>query len=842
MIRAALPLVLFLAASLSGDNVPYLVRDFPGSLTARSSLVDEEPMWITLGNTSWFIADGRDGFGPQVWKTDGTEEGTVQVTQVIGQNAGQADDFIGVVNGRLIYDGDDLSRGRLFAIDTNSGERRTLMEDTTTQSGFGLGVMYKGELYFRASGIPGNRTGTALGKTDGTPAGTSFLELNAGLLDYSVGSRLSVVGNSILFTGHTQAGWGVFLTDGTMAGTARLVPVRHDTNDVPTFALGDRLLFLANPDPMTDSFTKQLWITDGTVEGSRILADKVDQFSVTSVLDGRLVFTMKKQDDAHTTWITDGTVAGTQPFDLVDPRWRYFPDQAIGGKFFFLAHDIDTPAPNDDALFTTGPVPGAPVRVIGGLDTTFTGYAANGRFYFVLNDAQHGSEWWSSDGTAAGTYIAADIYPGPRGSSANTALPRPDGLLVYSAGLDGAEPWLVQPTGAKLLKNIAPDVPSPSSDPEHLRVGRDLLFYTAADGYDQVVGRSNGSAAGTRIDVVRPLTLWSPTRTAASGNRYYISSYDGPGYQVLSTDGTDAGTFVLSDDATGDLFPFRDGILFTERIDGTVRFSDGTVSGTRFLANAQLILATNSRAWFLSGPRIAFTDDTALTYITPAGAEIGTFTSAAAGPANTMYFIDQASGGYRLWRTDGTTEGTRIVKVFDALPSGLTASADKLFFVIQGTLWVTDGTEAKTVPLPATGNACTGISNLAAVGNQLFWYTASEPGKQTLWQSDGTVAGTVNRLTYSTIAAACAPVASFEGRVYFAAFDSPHGLELWSSDGTTAGTGLVADIFPGSRGSEPKELIAGAGHLFFTADSPGKGRELWAIGDHQLPRRRGVRK
>ncbi|HEU4886842.1 MAG TPA: hypothetical protein VFV49_03075 [Thermoanaerobaculia bacterium] len=847
MIRKALLLLLLLATPLLGDDAPYLVRDFPGSLTARGSLFTDS-MWTTTGDTSWFVADRRDGFGRQVWKTDGTEEGTLQVTQIAGRGTGHADTFVGVVNGRLLYDGDTVEGGRLFAIDIDSGQWHTLMSDTTTQSGFGPGVMYKGELYFPAGAIPGNRTGTALGKSDGTPAGTSFLSLNSGLVDYSVGPRLAVVGNSILFTGHTAAGWGVFLTDGTMAGTTRLVAVRQNTFDLPTAVLGDKLLFLANPDPVTDTFTKQLWITDGTVEGSHLLVDKVDHFSVLSVLDGRLVIDLRKQGDTHTTWITDGTVAGTQPFDLVDTRWRYFPDRTIGGKYFFFADDSDTATFQDLALYTAGASPGTTVKVAGGLMGVSSSSAANGRFYFVASDEQHGAEWWSSDGTAAGTHIAADLYPGPRdGRGFGFALPRADGLLIGGQGREGFEPWLLDATGPTLLRNIALDVPSTSSNPQHLRVGRDLLFFTAVDGYDTVVGRSNGSAGGTRIAVVRPFHPWTPTQTVAAGNRYYIRSFSvSTGRStLLSSEGTDAGTVVISEDA-GEVFAFGDGVLFFEGSNNTIRFSDGTVPGTRFFAPAtagQLVLAANGVAWFVSGSTLAFTDGVApVKFVTPTSPQIGLFLSAVPGPANTMYFIDNAAGGYRLWRTDGTSDGTRIVKVSDGLPGSPIAAADRLFFVVNGTLWVTDGTEANTVALPATGSACSDGKDVAVAGNQLFWYTRSEPGKQTLWQSDGTAAGTVNRLTYSTTAAPCTPVAAFEGRVYFSAFDTPHGTELWSSNGTAEGTGMVADLFPGVRGSEPQELIAGAGHLFFTADTPGKGRELWAIGDRDLPRRRGVRK
>jgi ELWxxDGT repeat protein len=76
------------------------------------------------------------------------------------------------------------------------------------------------------------------------------------------------------------------------------------------------------------------------------------------------------------------------------------------------------------------------------------------------------------------------------------------------------------------------------------------------------------------------------------------------------------------------------------------------------------------------------------------------------------------------------------------------------------------------------------------------------------------------------------------GVVYFAAADPGHGTELWKSDGTRAGTGLVKDINPGLESpypgapvvpasSDPANLTAVNGTLFFTADDGRHLPELW---------------
>src|SRR4051794_22862914 len=42
---------------------------------------------------------------------------------------------------------------------------------------------------------------------------------------------------------------------------------------------------------------------------------------------------------------------------------------------------------------------------------------AGDRVFYVANDGVHGSELWSSDGTAAGTAMVADLTPGPGSTS-----------------------------------------------------------------------------------------------------------------------------------------------------------------------------------------------------------------------------------------------------------------------------------------------------------------------------------------------------------------------------------------------------------------------------------------
>src|SRR5262249_34655604 len=141
-----------------------------------------------------------------------------------------------------------------------------------------------------------------------------------------------------------------------------------------------------------------------------------------------------------------------------------------------------------------------------------------------------------------------------------------------------------------------------------------------------------------------------------------------------------------------------------------------------------------------------------------------------------LYFAaNDGANGTELWRTDGTTDGTTIVKDIVAgegpsWPWQLVTVDNSLYFVVNGTeLWKSDGT--------ADGTALV---------------------KQfSIYLSDLTVVGNT---------------------IYFGTDDGTSGRELWKSDGTGEGTVLVKDIAMGPGNSNPWYLTAVGSKLFFTAN------------------------
>jgi ELWxxDGT repeat protein len=72
-----------------------------------------------------------------------------------------------------------------------------------------------------------------------------------------------------------------------------------------------------------------------------------------------------------------------------------------------------------------------------------------------------------------------------------------------------------------------------------------------------------------------------------------------------------------------------------------------------------------------------------------------------------------------------------------------------------------------------------------------------------------------------------ATCAVMNNALYFAANDGVHGTELYRSDGTAAGTVLVKDVNPGSGDANPTDLTPVGSTLYFRADDGVHGQELW---------------
>ncbi len=182
---------------------------------------------------------------------------------------------------------------------------------------------------------------------------------------------------------------------------------------------------------------------------------------------------------------------------------------------------------------------------------------------------------------------------------------------------------------------------------------------------------------------------------------------------------------------------------------------------------------------------------------------------------NVFYFTAyDPSTGSELWRSDGTAEGTHLVKeILAGVPDGtitnLTALGNRVFFSANPgspswyELYVSDGTTDGTYKVKEISQDNSSYpSNITPFGNVIL-FIARETGdlNYKLYQSDGTEEGTYIIKEFNP----SGTTEFFEfsihnGFVYFIVNQGTYQGELWCTDGTTDGTIRVTNIRPNGCG------------------------------------------
>ncbi len=209
--------------------------------------------------------------------------------------------------------------------------------------------------------------------------------------------------------------------------------------------------------------------------------------------------------------------------------------------------------------------------------------------------------------------------------------------------------------------------------------------------------------------------------------------------------------------------------------------------------------------------------------------------------ATTFFTANDGAHGLELWKSDGTSAGTRMVKDIRpgsaySFPINLTDVGGTLFFTANDgshgeELWKSDGTSAGTTLVADInpGSASSSPNRLTNVNGTLFFNASDGSHGYELWKSNGTSTGTtlVKDIQVGSPSSNPQGQANVNGTLFFAANDGAHGYELWKSDGTSAGTGMVMDSNPGTTYSFPFNLTNVGGTLFFQNNDGSHGYELW---------------
>ncbi len=773
------PMILtFLAAAILGlaapaaAQTPYLVKDINTVPVNAGSYPD---ILGTFNSLAFFVADDGDS-DRELWRTDGTENGTWQLGNlcpgICSSNPAPVQStslgFFFRANGGLWITRGDLAS--TFQLTPDSVQFVFLTPRPVWND--------RRKLLFFVARDP---RGDEVWRSDGTPAGTwRVTDVNPRF----EGPRpyyLTLLGDEVFFWAYNEVhGPALWATDGT-AQRARLVKSFEDVpnasgpTDIRVF--GRTLIFLET----VAGKGFGLWRSDGTTRGTVPLTTFGTRRSVfiTSALalGSRLLFTIDVDQEPSSLWVTNGTASGTRKLGSFAQQSAYLTAVSFGSRVLFYGAD----AAHGRELWTTDGTPGGtrlfkdfcPGQCSG---DPFVSLVYRNRLMITASTPARGRELWSTDGTAAGTRIVRDICPGACGTSI-WPLGVKNGRLIFFARADGRpqEIWSTDGTsqGTTRISRFNPD----ASIQPGLHFGSagslaelpgGFLFIVFDETYGQEPWFTDGTAAGTRVlDLIEYAGSSHPQGLMALGDEVFFFAGDSRTPDLWKSDGTAEGARLVSS-------AFAPG---------------GFLSGGRPRSNAaaggKLFFGLFSGLWRTDGTQAG------TLRVTPENLQAGTEIAA---DGNRVFFSAENPGEAKreAWVSDGTVAGTRrIIETFSPLEH-LTVFHGRLYFASSGELWSSDGTPEGTGPLP-TPEPLEDVGLLTVHDGSLF-FVASGPQGRGLWKTDGTDAGTV---AVETEGFRPDFLVSAGDKLFLFGLDFGRGQnELWVSDGTPAGTFPVGDGVP----------------------------------------------
>jgi ELWxxDGT repeat protein len=714
--------------------------------------------FITKGDKIYFF--GKKDTTIALYRSDGTTEGT---TPIINDGQGGDSTHAFRVGEKLCF------LDRTLRCTDPAITALTKISDTPSSSGPAMSVGALGVFSIDR----------ALWSTDGVTA--------TKLVDVEIKRGGVVIDGKAIFWAEYSGQMRPYMSDGTLAGSRPLADITTSGDAPPMIALGSKVLTIhvgesvildpvgLTPTKLTDLYTlgaigigggkallwaerrsaspsigSELWITDGTDAGTRLVRELNPGSSGSSIkwlgtIGGSAYFIANDSGLAiQRLYKSDGTDAGTVKLgdwtvDLSADRPGF--TTAPFGLAFRCADA--TSWKTLCTLDASGKVTVIPVNAATAPSIPNSFVTAGDRLFFNANDgAEPGSypsgSMFVSDGTAAGTKRVGVRFGGQLASL---------GLRTFFTRVapDGTDKWELASFDADPATVTSVAVFNYKSNLDYARPYPLVAFsgkvWFAANGTSGslTVHSSDGTPTGTK----------SMFRTPSAGYAEYGGApwpVVGPAMYVPTTDG------IQVVDATGTMTPL-----------GAAPGKIGAID------------AAEGRIWFSVGGTLWITDGTA------AGTtQVKAVTTSTSNPiwrivaikSNFAYVFTGSGSSPAVYSSDGTATGTKLV----ASMPGWTRFRDGLAFA--GSSGVAIVSPSKPVPIVLGAQ---GSKRLLGAGERLFFATYDDKHGEELWLSDGTTLGTrlAGDLRDGKQSSSPTPHAVVGSHVYFSADDGAHGHELW---------------------------------------------------------------
>ncbi len=791
----------------------HLVKDI-NALTDADPKTDitissnENHPFAVLKNATYFVAE--DGIhGTELWRTDGSAKGTNLVKDIA---TGTQNIFAYAIT---------ASDSNIFLLCSNYATAQyELIKSDGTEAGtvlvkaFGSGYNFStfnlcnvnNTVYFSINdkGLGKEQ----LWKTDGTEEGTVAVK------DFAANSNLHsfVSANGFLFFAGSDAANGAELwrSNGTDTGTFMLKDINPGYNDyssgpVQLTAYNGKLYF---SEITTDFTNKNLWMSDGTSEGTKFASGHNEvrlsnntsanlYFNKPFIISRGKLYTLAYQVVGAELYTYDAadTIAGLHLVKDLHPGTESTSisesnmAEADGVVYFF---DRDF---SGSRLYITNGTADSTIQIkdFPPFVSTSGSYGSLGRMFFSLFDSTYGYEPWVSDGTTSGTVLLEDVYPGDVSSSPmNFTFCNDKVLFKAISDKYGSEIFGTTGSGAQLVAEINTTSTSSSRPIDIIAINDGVITEPTTYDKGNEIWKATSNDATLLKDLVVGSNSGNPTFFSKVNNLVYFTA-DSLTYGIPYTtnlyksDGTPQGTVKITNLSLGSRVT-----SYTVTEDGTAFY---TIIGSSPYPELWKIASNSTIATKLhtfSNIRSSF-DYTLQRY----------YTLVAAG--KTVYFganDNTTSVGMELWKSDGTVAGTVVVKDINAGsnssdPQYFTAYNGSVYFTANdGTdvaFWKSDGTDTGTFKM----KLLTGVSTSPTVFNNLLYFTANDgTAGSELWRTDGTITGTVLVKDINAGATSSYPnsFTDVNGTLFFFAYNAGLAPQLWKTDGTSEGTVWIKDI------------------------------------------------